>query len=198
MKKFSLRSFLFVVGAFLSSLLLMSISSCDMQPSSDQLDNQQQEQTLKQLSQQLGVPKCPNGKEKRTLKWVYELRDDVKLITFVYSYSEVSGKYTFIGRAIGYPIPYSTQYTNPQKVTYSANRGYLIMPNADPNGLFSPASTDATWTLLIDENTGDAYPFYSEPKLTAVLRPLPDNICAVQCSDKLKKMFTEVPKVSEQ
>jgi hypothetical protein len=45
------------------------------------------------------------------------------------------------------------------------------MPQADPNGLFSPASAEGTWLMLVDPKTGDPRVVYIEPRL--VVSPIP-------------------------
>lgn len=76
----------------------------------------------------------------------------------------MTGKLIFLGESIGYGIPYATQYTNPQKIASSYQSGYAILPQADPNGLFSPASADGTWVTLKDPNSGKARPVLVEPR----------------------------------
>jgi hypothetical protein len=77
----------------------------------------------------------------------------------------MTGKFVFLGQSIGYGIPYATQYTSPQKEDGSVNTHYAILPQADPNGLFSPASAEGTWVLLKDPNSNDVKPVYIEPRV---------------------------------
>ena len=44
-----------------------------------------------------------------------------------------------------------------------------VLPQADPNGLFSPASADGTWVLCADPKGGKARPVLVEPR--AVFSP---------------------------
>jgi hypothetical protein len=158
--------------------LLMSNSGCD-ENSSDAIQRQQQEKILQEGTRELGMPAIKNFQEKKTLKWIFELRDDAKILNYAYCFSEVTGKFSYIGRCIGFPIPYCTQYTNPQKPAWPGYHDSYTLPQADPNGLFSPASADGTWILLVDPKTGDPHPMYMEPKVTVVPFPLPDNICSI-------------------
>jgi hypothetical protein len=92
----------------------------------------------------------------------------------------MTGKFTYIGKCIGFPIPYCTQFTNPQKIEWKdSSAGWVQLPQADPNTLFSPSSADATWILLVDPKTGDPHPMYMEPKATVVPFPLQDEICTI-------------------
>ena len=78
----------------------------------------------------------------------------------------------------GYGVPYATQFTNPEKIaTRGHNYGYAILPQADPNGLFSPESAEGTWVLLNDPNSGDVQPIYVEPRIVVSPFRLPENLC---------------------
>ena len=97
------------------------------------------------------------------------------------------GCFTFVGDTIGYPIPYATQYTNPQKLEYSSINGhyqYRVLPQADPNALFSPGSADATWSLMKDPAGKALGPIYSEPKLFASPFKMRDE---VMCDNTMKR-----------
>ena len=76
----------------------------------------------------------------------------------------MTGKLVFVGESIGYGIPAATQYTNPQKHVYGSTGNYTL-PQADPNGLFSPASAEGTWVLMKDPNGDKVVPVYIEPRI---------------------------------
>jgi len=88
-------------------------------------------------------------------------------VTYTYLYAEQTGKLTYLGETIGYGIPYATQFTNPQKTVYTGGAGgaYATLPQADPNGLFSPASAEGTWILMKDPDGPDVRPVYVEPRI---------------------------------
>jgi hypothetical protein len=81
----------------------------------------------------------------------------------------MSGKLVFVGESIGYGIPAATQFTNPQKIaeksSYQSAMAYAILPQADPNGLFSPASAEGTWIILKDPHGNATKPVYIEPRI---------------------------------
>ncbi len=97
------------------------------------------------------------------MKDILELRDQADLCTYTYLFNEMNGKLVFLGETVGFGLPYATQFTNPQKVEWTANRGYRTLPQADPNGLFSPASADGTWVLMKNPNGNDVKPV--EPRI---------------------------------
>lgn len=158
-------------------LLPMSLmlTSCDWAPdNSDTSLNQKQEQIMKEANAQVGMPAIVNFNERKLAKMIMELRDQENLITYTYLYSPMTGKLMFLGKSIGYGLPYSTQYTNPSKPEYhewsSYNWGNLVLPQADPNGLFMPTSADATWVMLLDKD-GKPHPTYIEEKV--IVSPVP-------------------------
>lgn len=67
----------------------------------------------------------------------------------------------FFCSSIGYGIPYSTEYTNPQKWVAQG----VTLPQADPNALFSPTSAEGTWVLCKNPAGSDTRPVYVEPRV---------------------------------
>ena len=127
--------------------------------SSDDKQSQQQEVLLKEATAQTGMPNIQNFQERKTLKDILELRDQANLSTYTYLQS-LDGHLIFLGNTIGYGIPYSTQYTNPQKLVGESSFGGVVA-QADPNGLFSPADAEGTWILMQNpQNPKDVEPVY--------------------------------------
>lgn len=157
-------------------------SGCE-NPSSDDIQHQQQEKILQEGTAQTGMPAIKNFRERKLLKDIFELRDQNGLVTYTYlenmnpvivhGHTALGGKLTYLGETIGYGIPYATQYTSPQKAEYNSGRGYIALPQADPNGLFSPASAEGTWVLLKNPKGNDVKPVYIEPRIMVTPFPLP-------------------------
>lgn len=154
-------------------MLLLSIvifSSCDLEsaPTSDQQQAAATEQALSEAQRQIGMPNIVNFQQRKLMKMIYEQCDREDLICFAYIKSDYSGKLAYIGKCIGYGIPFSAQFTNPEKVahreTYSGG-SFGTLPQADPNGLFMPTSSSATWLLMIDPVTNKPRPVYIEPEI---------------------------------
>lgn len=141
--------------------------ACETSKNSDDTQRQQQENLLQEATNQTGMPAIKNFRERKLLKDILELRDQEGLVTYTYIEAEISGKLVFIGQSVGYGIPYATQYTSPEKP--GSSNGYyreFALPQADPNGLFSPASAEGTWVLLLDPNgSGAVKPIYVEPRV---------------------------------
>ena len=140
--------------------------SCD---TSDDIQRRAQEKILAEGTAQTGMPAIKNFRERKMLKDILELRDQDGLVTYTYLWNEFNGKLVYLGESIGYGIPYATQYTNPQKW----DSGHCCLPQADPNGLFSPASAEGTWILLKDPNGTKVRPVYVEPRIVVSPFKLP-------------------------
>jgi len=164
----------YLIGMLFMGIILF-MAGCDNTPTSDQKLNESQEQLMDQAVQKVGMPNITNFTQRKTLKWIQELCDQEKLVNYCYTFSEMTGKYTYMGKCYGYALPFSTQYTNPEKWFHPYSGSYTTMPQADPNGLFMPGSSEASWIIMIDPK-GEPHPVYSEPRLYVTPFPLDDEI----------------------
>ena len=134
------------------------LMGCDQ--SADQIQRERQEQIELQGVQSVGMPAITKFAEKRLLKQILEMRDqEIPTITY---YADMNGKLHKLCDSIGFGIPYATQYTNPQKFVSAHNS---TAPQADPNGLFSPASAEGTWVSCVNPQTHNAAPMYIEERI---------------------------------
>jgi hypothetical protein len=139
------------------------LTACmETSPTSGQIERKKQEELSLQAVQQVGMPAIVNFAEKRMMKDILELRDK-NVVTTTYL-AGMNNQLTKICDSIGYGLPYATQYTNPQKPVYEVH-GNITLPQADPNGLYSPASADGTWVLCVDHKDGKAKPVFIEPRI---------------------------------
>ena len=146
-------------------LSAFSLASCVEEQTSDRRQQQEQESILQEATSSVGMPAIKNFRERRLAKEIIELRDQEGLTTYTYIVAESTGKLVFLGESIGYGLPYATQFTNPEKIErYSSAGGYVTLPQADPNGLFSPASADGTWVMMKDPNGSKVVPVLVEPR----------------------------------
>lgn len=153
--------------AIFISAICASLFGCS-EPSSDQLQMHSQEKILTEGTAQTGMPAIKNFRERKLLKDILELRDQEGITTFTYLVSEQTGKVgQLVCASVGYGIPAATQYTNPMKDIYytTSSAEHMALPQADPNGLFSPSSADGTWVMCLDEKEGKAVPVYIEPRI---------------------------------
>lgn len=132
---------------------------------SDRKQQKQQETMLAEATSQTGMPAIKNFRERKLMKQILEMRDQEGLVTYTYLFSEMTGKLTFFCDSIGYGLPYATQFTNPEKVAYHAHQvGVVTLPQADPNGLFSPQGAEGTWVLCKEPESNKVVPVYIEPR----------------------------------
>jgi hypothetical protein len=156
----------------LAVIAALALTGCDAPTSTaTQIESKKQEQLTLQGVQQVGLPAIVNFQEKRVLKQILELRD-TKIVTITYI-SDLQGKLHKRCDSIGYGIPYATEYTNPSMVNYRGNGVYTTLPQADPNGLYSPASAEGTWVLCANPKKPDEVaPVYIEDRITVSPFPL--------------------------
>lgn len=165
-----------IIGLILSAVMVTAcFSACDGTSTAEDAQTASTNQSLTEMNKQIGMPSITNFTEKKELKHIYELRDDSKLICYYYYYNEYTGKLSYQGRCLGYGIPYSTEYTSPQKSTYDYHTT-VVVPQADPNGLYAPASADATWVIAIDDN-GKQHIEEAEPHLVVSDTKKPKRLC---------------------
>ena len=154
-------------------LFLLMFTGCDERPpSADQIATRQTNIVMSEMARTVGQPEIVNFQEKKLAKLLYELRDQSDFVTYAYAQG-YNGKFIYLGRAVGYGLPYSAQYTNPQRLESRSTYGIVILPQPEPNGLFMPDGLSATWIMLIDEDTGDIAPMYFEPNLAVYPHKLP-------------------------
>lgn len=139
----------------------------DNDNASDNTQRAQQELILREGTQKVPMPAINNFRERKLLKDILELRDQADFSTYTYLFPEVAGsKLVFLCDSIGYPIPCATQFTNPMKTIEGRTQGeFVAVPQADPNGLFSPASAEGTWVMCKDPHGDAVKPVYIEPRV---------------------------------
>ncbi len=165
------RILVLIIVTLMVSVLL---SACAPAQTSSDIQRSRQEKVVAEGVAQVGLPAIKNFRELKLAKDIYELRDQTGLTTYSYLWSEYQGKMVFLCESIGYPIPYSVQFTAPESVqTYNINGtngsgtyyGKEVLPQAEPNGLFSPGAAEGTWVMCKDPNGKDTRPVYIEPRV---------------------------------
>jgi hypothetical protein len=183
-----------IIGVSFIVLVLLTINfltGCDgMESSGKATDIQETKETemlMSEASRQFGMPNITHFYEKKIAKEIYELRDDSSLITYAYFQNQMTGKLIYLGKCIGFGLPYSVQYSNPSKIwdleknggainKFDDNGEIQVMPQAEPNGLFMPEGLSATWLMYINEETGDTEVIYTEPNIIVTQSKLPSRL----------------------
>ena len=159
-----------------------ALSGCEDRSGSTR-DTKQTLQLQEQSAVVVGVPAIKNFTEKRQLKMIYELRDNANLVTYTYTV-DMNGKRHKVcpTTSVGYGIPYAAQMTAPKAMRAvapvypdgtTAQWKYEQMDQPEPNGLFLPTQSDATWVLCKAPDGKALTPVYVEPKIVVYQFPMP-------------------------
>lgn len=165
----------------LISTLLLATSCSEQVQTLDSKQAAQTELLLSEANRQVGMPNITNFTERKLMKTILELRDQDGLRTWTYIV-DMHGELHFLTESIGYGLPYSVQYTNPERLTIETvdspimGERYRIvdgaLPQADPNGLFMPTGLAATWIIAATDN--GPRPIYVEPEILVSPFPMPN------------------------
>ena len=173
-----------IIGLSLIMTLLFSgsvFANGNYEASAETVQAEETNRQMAEMQSQVGMPVINNFFEKKVAKWIFEARDNTELITYAYAFSDYHGKFIFISKCIGYGLPYSVQYTSPEKISdrySSSSSSYrFVIPQADPNGLYMPDGLSATWLLMINPETDKPQPVYMEPTITVTPFPLDKRLC---------------------
>lgn len=136
---------------FLCFTLISILVGCiDEQYDSREKEAKKQEELSRMAIESVGLPNISNFYEKKTLKKILEMRDNPKVINYLYTRNNMTGKWIYEGKCVGFGIPYTTQYTNPE-VKVTGSYGNITLPQADPNGLYSVPNGTATWVIKVGD-----------------------------------------------
>lgn len=145
-----------ILSLFVVLATVLTLTACD------DAEYQQRQATIElqnEAQRQVGMPNIIRFQERKFAKMILEKRD--KAITTYTYIIDMNGNKHFICESIGYGLPYSVQFTNPEKVS---SGGSYVLPQADPNGLYMPDGLSATWILCSDKK-GGVQPVYVEPQI---------------------------------
>ena len=134
----------------------------------------QQNTQMNQFLRNQPVPSFDWSLERHMLIQLYAARQKATN-TFSVVQSEFTGKVLWSCPSIGFPLPYATQLTNPLQIVFghhpSEHDASGVVAQQEPNGLFTPSHSDATWVPCVDEK-GKITPVYEEKHVTVFLRPM--------------------------
>lgn len=149
---------------FVAAVCVVGCNRVD-QPSADKKQAEATKVALAEADRQIGMPDITRYTERKLAKDILELRDK-EIATYCYIVS-LNGDLIYLGEAIGYGLPYSVQFTNPEVVAHQTKfegGSFGTLPQADPNGLFMPDGLSATWVMLKGPD-GKVKPVYIEPQI---------------------------------
>lgn len=158
-----MKKLFFVVVVMLAWVML----ACSPPPSSYDIEQQSQEQANQELVRNQPPPNLGGWSfERHVVTEVYKARNDT-ISTYTYTVFQMTGQIVEICPSIGYPIPYSTQLTSPERIEARSQAGYAILSNPEPNGLYPPNSADATIVNCVNPD-GSLTPTYWEDRVFAL------------------------------
>jgi hypothetical protein len=176
-----MKRFLFSVLALLLVVLSWFPAAPAYAASSDDKFAAATEKQVQAIQAIFGTPSILNGRDFLTAKEMYEYRDRANFATFSYLMDN-RGRFHCAGLSVGYPMPASVQISNPKKfVDYTTKGAVLVLPQAEPNGLFMPDGLSATYQKIINPYTGAVELSSFEDELTVLPYELPNaaTSCAV-------------------
>lgn len=144
--------------------------ACGTESEADRTQRLATDQLTAEAQRQVGMPNIVNFQERKLMKMIMELRDKENLVTYAYI-TTWDGKLVYIGQCVGFGLPYSVQFTNPEKLAWPAHHNSATTPQPDPNGLFMPDGLSATWLMMLDPETKEVRPVYVEPQI--IVSPFP-------------------------
>lgn len=144
---------------------MLTAESCDGSQTSSESGQVNSQQST--YAQNQPLHKYDYSPERDELQQIYDFRmKGGNTWTVFYS----MGKPIFVCPSIGFPIPYTTQLTNPESWVGTG----VAIPQAEPNGLYT-GTTNATEVLCVRTLPGggsETVPVYSEPDVIVLPYPV--------------------------
>jgi hypothetical protein len=155
------------------ALACMGNSSCDAQPTAADKERAvvNQQQDLYVANQP--APVFDWSLERHLLTELYKARNNA-VATYSYVRNQYTGKFLSSCPSIGFPISAGTQLTSPQMTdrhTGEYGGGNVVLPQPEPNGLFSPSEARGTYVMCLN-NDGKVEPRYYEEDVEAFVTPM--------------------------
>ena len=163
----------------LSIIAVITLAVCMLAGCGEEAETSYTNDIMTNAYDAVGFPDVSNYFERSQLKEIYEMRDDPQLICYWYTKNDMTGKWVYQGKCVGYGIPYTTSMTaseSLQRVDTTTGYERVIIPQAEPNGLYSSPSTSATWILSVDED-GNITPTYVEDCITVSQTKIQSRLC---------------------
>ena len=170
-----MRKFIIVLAIIFMSVSFLTSCMKDTSSQAEQDQTLETNRILEEINREIGLPNIVNFQQKKLMKMVFEMCDKADLLCYAYLQCNYTGELIYLGKCIGYGVPFSDQYTSPLKVIdvdrikgMRADQGadIQVVPQADPNGLYMPTSSDATWLLVVDPRTNESGLAYIEHRIS--------------------------------
>jgi len=175
------------IFVILSVIVGLVVSGCSpYKADSNQVETAQQNAGVDALINNQPIPNLGGYSfERQVVIETYAARNNT---VTTYSYlMTLTGQIIEICPSIGYPIPYSTQLTAPEKLAnnrpeYLASPDSSVIPQAEPNGLYPPDNAAATLVQCVQPD-GSVSPVYIEQEVMAFPYRITSNMQLTQIGD---------------
>lgn len=159
----------------LGIIVTLSMLACSKVDQAMQEQTRQTATLTAEAQRQVGMPGVTNFTERRLLRLLFEFRDqEISTYTYIVDWQ---GRLFHVCDSIGFGMPFSAQYSNPESPVVlnptgiSGGRNVYQLPQPEPNGLYPPTSTTATWVICAASD-GEFRPIYVEPLIMVSTFPL--------------------------
>ena len=173
---------------------LLALSACTADectntpaPTANQSESAAQNDGLLQVHRNQPAPQVDWSFDREVVIQMFLARQHgVATYSVVYDqYAAPGSRIEFACPSLGYPVPYSTQITNPhtaervvlgyrQNEYGSAHTEAVVVDQAEPNGLFPPPSSEATWVPCVSDG-GQLQPQYVEDRVSTFAYPVQED-----------------------
>jgi hypothetical protein len=143
--------------------LALFLVACSGMSESQRLERDATERNQKTINIAQPVPSFDYSQQRDILIQIYKISNEARN-TWSVPVSDYGQPVGDVCPSIGFPIPGGTQLTNPMQVVNPYSGEYVVVPQAEPNGLYSDPNTNSTWILCVDPD-GTVAPVYSEHKV---------------------------------
>jgi hypothetical protein len=147
----------------LAFVLVFILSGC-LPATQGDIEEVQQGDAVKAITKNQPVPDLGGYSLERQIIIETYLARNTTISTYAYMIT-MDGKIIEICPSIAYPIPYSTQLTNPEILTYNTVGGAGVIegaiPNPEINSLYPPGDAAATLVQCVNPD-GSVSPVYIE------------------------------------
>lgn len=157
-----------LIALALAAGAVFGLSACTDDSSARAQDEKATEAILKDLQKAHPVPKFAYSQYRQNLTEIVTAQAEATPTTTFFFNQGVADPVSTCS-SVGFPIPSTAQLTNPQQITDSYQGGYAILPQVEPNGVFTGESA-GTYVICRDAN-GRGYGDYWEGNVKAVTGP---------------------------
>jgi len=169
----------------------MLVDACFGATGSTAIEQQQQQPGVQAIVRNQPIPDLGGWSfEREVVRQTYVARNHV-ISTWTYMLLEYTGKVVEICESRGYPIPYSTELSNPLQLARETDPQSSAVGNPEPNGLYPPPTANATLVQCVNPD-GSVSPTYWENNVFALPYPLKNPDIVLQRADTKSSLSVSV------